>query len=196
MTSRPLTKGEIALARTVFGDAIEYGTVYVSDSKFTGFHPPGVAMAPNGNLFMPGCYSDDYSAEAVYRQSLFIHEMTHVWQYQNKVLAPMVEAIKLNVKFAFNYTAAYDYTLDGKKDLIDYNMEQQASIVQDWFAQKHGGFNPLYSSCQNSCTDAERKDLQEKALDKFLANPKYATRAEFPVAMPGGKKKNGPDKQK
>jgi hypothetical protein len=196
MTSRPLTKGEIALARTVFGDSIEYGTVYVSDSKFTGFHPEGVAMAPNGNLFMPGCYSDDYSAERVYTQSLFIHEMTHVWQYQNKVLAPMVEAIKLNVKFAFNYLAAYNYTLDGKKDLVDYNMEQQASIVQDWFAQKHGAFNPLYSSCQNKCTDAERQDLFDKILAKFVSNPEYARRDEFPVAMPGGKKKNGPPHKK
>lgn len=193
MTSRPLTKGEIALARTVFGDSIAYDTVYVSDSKFAGFHPPGVAMAPNGNLFMPGCYKDDYAAESVLTQSLFIHEMTHVWQYQNKILAPMIEAVKLNVKFAFNYSAAYDYKLDGKKDLLDYNMEQQASIVQDWFAQKHGGFSPLYSSCQNSCTDAERQDLFDKVLAKFLASPTYATRDEFPVAAAKGKgKPKGP----
>jgi hypothetical protein len=193
MTSRPLTKGEVALARTVFGDSIDYETVYVSDSRFAGFHPEGVAMAPNGNLFMPGCYQDDYSAETVRGQSLFIHEMTHVWQYQNKILAPMVEAVKLNVKHGFNYAAAYDYMLDAKKDLLDYNMEQQASIVQDWFCLKNGGYAALWSSCQNDCPDAEKQDLFGKVLEKFLSNPKYATRDTFPVRAAKGKPK-GPGK--
>lgn len=195
MALRPLTKGEIALARTVFGDSIDYAAVYVSDQKFGGmdFLPEGTAMAPNGNLFMPGCYHDDYAQESVLRQSLFIHEMTHVWQYQNKVLAPIIEAAKLNVKHKFNYMAAYNYTLDEKKDLLDYNMEQQASIVQDYFVLKNSGQYSFWGNCENSCGDAEKKRLFEKVLEKFLAAPGYARRAAFPSPL-GLRKPKGPEK--
>lgn len=190
MAARPLTSGEIKLARSVFGDSIDYGSVRISPEKFGGmdFLPEGTAMAPNGNLFMPGCYKEDYAAESVATQSLFIHEMTHVWQYQNKVLAPIVEAAKLNVAHKFNYAAAYAYTLDEKKDLLDYNMEQQASIVQDYFALKHiGGKHGYRGNCENACDDAEKKRLFEKVLENFIADPSYAKQAAFP--SPFGLKK-------
>jgi hypothetical protein len=174
MTSRPLTVGEIALARGIFGDSIDYAAVSIFDSKFTGFHPSGTAMAPNGNLYMPGCYRDDYAQEDVFYKSTFLHEMTHVWQYQNKVLNPIAEALKLALKHKFNYNAAYAYTLDEKKDLLDYNMEQQASIVQDYFVLKREGASLPWGNCMNEATDAEKTRLFEKVLGKFHADPLYA----------------------
>jgi hypothetical protein len=194
MTSRPLTKGEIALAKSVFGSSIDYDAVYVSDKKFSGFHPEGVAMTPNGNLYMHGCYSDDYSAESTSYQGLFIHEMTHVWQFQNKILAPMVEAVKLSVKHGFNYAAAYDYKLDAAKDLLDYNMEQQASIVQDYFCMQQEGHYSIWGRCENTGDDADKRALFDKVLAKFHADPGYAKRAEFPVAAAKAKKPKGPGK--
>jgi hypothetical protein len=183
MPPRPLTKGEIALARTIFADSVDYTTVTVSDQKFLGisFLPEGTAMAPNGNLFMPGCYRDDYAAEGTVWQSIFLHEMTHVWQYQNKVLNPIPAAAKLAVKHKFNYQAAYEYALDGKKDLLDYNMEQQAAIVQDYFAMKQNGGYSNWGCCQNVCDDAEKLMLFEKVLAKFLVDPGYAKSDAFPT---------------
>lgn len=182
MVSRPLTSGEVALAKSVFGDSVDYSAVKISDGKFVGFHPEGTAMAPNGNLYMYGCYHADYSQESVMTQSLFIHEMTHVWQYQNKILAPIAEAVKLNIKHKFNYTAAYNYTLDGKKDLLDYNMEQQASIVQDYFALKNDPKSVLWSNCDNDECAKDRLPLYEKTLAKFIADQSYAKQAQFPSA--------------
>ncbi len=193
MVSRPLTKGEAALAKTVFGDSIDYGAVTISDGKFAGFHPEGTAMAPNGNLYMYGCYADDYSHLTTRGQSLFIHEMTHVWQYQNKILAPIAEAVKLNLKHKFNYRAAYDYTLEPGKDLTDYNMEQQASIVQDHFALKHKAGSEYWSNCLNPEYGQQRMDLYEQVLDKFLKDPAYAKQAQFPGAA---SKKPKPPTQK
>ena len=191
MTSRPLTDGETALAKTVFGASIDYGAVRISDEKFLGlnFLPEGTAMAPNGNLYMPGCYKDDYSQEPVMWQGTFIHEMTHVWQFQNKILQPIAEAFKLTLKHDFNYTAAYAYTLDGKKDLLDYNMEQQASIVQDYFAMKQDGYYSPWGNCQNTCDDDEKKKLFEKVMEKFIADPGYAKKDTFakPAAKPKDK---------
>jgi hypothetical protein len=182
MTSRPLTKGEIALARTVFGTSVDYDTVTISDQKFMGldFLPKGTAMAPNGNIFMPGCYREDFSTEETLMKSVFIHEMTHVWQYQNKILNPIASAAQLAVKHKFNYQAAYDYRLDGKKDLLDYNMEQQAAIVQDYFAMKQDGSYAYWGCCQNDGDDTEKRQLFEKVLEKFTADPGYAKSDAFP----------------
>ncbi len=182
MVSRPLTKGEIALARTIFADSIDYATVTVSDQKFMGipFLPEGTAMAPNGSLFMPGCYKTDYSTEDTLWQGTFLHEMTHVWQYQNKVLNPIATAAKLAVKHKFDYAAAYNYVLDDKKDLLDYNMEQQATIVQDYFVLKDRGTS-VWDRCYNPCDDVEKLRLYEKVLEKFLADPAYAKRTAFPA---------------
>ena len=44
-------------------------------------------MAPTGNIhFHPhgDLWSDDFAAEPLHRQGLFIHEMTHVWQAQTR----------------------------------------------------------------------------------------------------------------
>lgn len=189
MPPRPLTKGEVALAKSVFGDAIDYDRVTITEGKFIGFQPHGTAMAPEGNLYMYGCYRDDYSTGDVYTQGHFIHEMTHVWQFQNKVLRPITAAIELNFTYKFNYMAAYHYTLDGQKDLLAYNMEQQASIVQDYFVMTHGGRPGYRGECQNASTDAEKKALYEKTLAKFLENPGYAKRDRFPLPSLFGKKK-------
>ena len=86
MTSaRPLTAGEIELARSVFGDAIDYSQVRLVRGKWWPFQPRNAAMAPMGNIYFHpdgGGWSDDFSTEPLGRQGFFIHEMTHVWQAQ------------------------------------------------------------------------------------------------------------------
>lgn len=184
--ARALTAGEIALARRVFGGSIDYGNVSITDGKFVGFQPYGTAMAPNGHLYMYGCYKKDYSRESDQWQGHFIHEMTHVWQQQNGVLNPVAEAVRLSLKFGFNYGAAYDYRLDPVKDLLDYNMEQQASLVQDYFLLKIRGQHGHSGHCKNICSDADKIALMEKTLARFLQSPAYARKT---AQKNGGKPK-------
>lgn len=183
---RPLSAGETALARRVFGDSIDYSRVSVTEGKFIGFQPYGTAMAPDGHLYMYGCYKNDYSCEADHWQGHFIHEMTHVWQQQNGILNPIAEAMKLSIKFRFNYNAAYDYKLEHGKDLLDYNMEQQASIVQDYFMLKICGDSGHLGHCKNICSPQAKINLLEKTLEKFLQNPSYAAKT---APKDGGKPK-------
>ena len=85
MAGRVLTAGEIALARSVFGDAIDYSHVRLFQGKWWPFQPRQSAMAPMGDIwFHPdgGGWSDDFSDEPLGRQGFFIHELTHVWQTQ------------------------------------------------------------------------------------------------------------------
>lgn len=171
MSARPLTKGEIALAASVFGNTIDYGRVTISDRKFSPLHPKGTGMAPNGNLYMYGCYRADYSAGSAYTHSFFIHEMTHVWQYQNKILNPVTEAIALTLKHKFNYEAAYPYELDSRKKFTDYNMEQQASIVEDFFMRSQPGHSHYAGRCRNACPEAEKNALYKQVLRGFPGSP-------------------------
>ena len=87
MKSRSLTAGEIDLARSIFGDSIDYSRVRLIKGKWWPFQPRNAAMAPMGNIYFhpdAGGWSDDFANEAVRRQAFFIHEMVHVWQAQAK----------------------------------------------------------------------------------------------------------------
>src|SRR5262245_33367974 len=84
MASRSLTSGEIALAQAIFGTTtIDFGSVLVHDDKSNPFQPDNVATTPNGEMYFGGLYESDFSLATPSEKALFIHEMTHVLQYQN-----------------------------------------------------------------------------------------------------------------
>lgn len=190
MSSRPLTQGEIDLAKTVFGNAIDYTQVKVCDGTQGFFQRVGMAMTVSNNLYMNDMYRDDYGQPDADYRHIFIHEMAHVWQYQNKVLNPVVSAVQLNLRHKFNYDKAYFFELDEKKDLTDYGMEQQAAMIEEYFLIKKEGLSSYVDRCQNDCDDAERLRLYEKVLEKFLQDPSYAKKAKFPKAFKNKKPPN------
>ena len=130
---RPLTGGEIALARTIFGDAIDYSIVTIRRRKWFPFQPRRTTMAPRGHIhFHPGgsAYCDDFAAQSLVRQGLFIHEMTHVWQTQ----ARGEWYLMLN-RMPW---CRYDYSLKPGWSLGRYGIEQQAEIVKHAFLLRGG----------------------------------------------------------
>jgi hypothetical protein len=136
--SRPLTSGEIALARSIFLDAIDYSKVRLFRAKWWPFHPPGVAMAPTGHIwFHPvgGGWSEDFSREPLGAQAYFIHELTHVWQAQKKGRFYLVL-----MRHPF---CRYDYRLEDKKPFERYGIEQQAEIVRARFLADRGADVPI-----------------------------------------------------
>ena len=131
--SRPLTPGEITLARSIFGDAIDYSTVKLVKRKWWPFQPRNVAMAPTGSIhFHPqsDLWSDDFAREQLHRQSLFIHEMTHVWQTQTRgrYYLPLMR----------HPFCRYSYTVQDGRPFEWYGLEQQAQIVAHLFMAQHG----------------------------------------------------------
>ena len=126
MTSRPLTSAETALARSMFGSAIDYATVRLHDRKWAFFHPRGTVMAPDGHIwFHPkgNGYCADFCDRDVDAQGLFIHEMTHVWQRQRGVFLPL----------ARHPFCRYGYALKPGQAFARYGIEQQAEIVRHAF---------------------------------------------------------------
>ncbi|MBL0915705.1 MAG: vgr related protein [Sphingopyxis sp.] len=136
---RRLTGGEIALARSVFGDAIDYDAVRVRHRKWIFFQPRRIVMAPMGHLhFHPKgeVYCDDFSVavgvreEELKAKGLFLHEMTHVWQAQQRGRWYLVL-----MRHPF---ATYDYSLKPGWPLHRYGLEQQAEIVRHYWLLTQG----------------------------------------------------------
>jgi hypothetical protein len=135
--ARPLTPGEIALARSVFGAAIDYSKVRLVKRKWWPFQPRSVAMAPTGNIhFHPhgGLWSDDFAAEPLHRQGLFIHEMTHVWQAQTRG--------RFYLPLMRHPFCRYSYAIEEGRPFARYGLEQQAEIVRHIFLARQGAPPP------------------------------------------------------
>ncbi|MDE1152429.1 MAG: hypothetical protein PW788_07825 [Micavibrio sp.] len=182
MSKRPLTAGEIALARAVFGDSVDYAAVRLHNRRIL---PPLMqhkhqAVANGNNISFPrSSYSEDFATEHdALKQSVFIHEMTHVWQHQNKVVSTPKEALKETLRHKFNYSKAYPYQLGGGRDLIDYGFEQQAALVQDYFLlTRHNTAASFKHRRQDTRTPQDLTALKrdyETVLARFLKNPAYA----------------------
>jgi type VI secretion system secreted protein VgrG len=132
---RPLTNNEKALARSVFGDKIDYSGIKIF------FRPYGFllgsktrSMSPNGNIYFGTQYKDlNDMCQSPQSRALFIHEMTHVWQYQNDKFF-QAKGLVFVLRNAFNYDRTYKYELDKIKNFKSLNIEQQASLIEHYYA--------------------------------------------------------------
>ncbi|MBB3695049.1 vgr related protein [Sphingomonas sp. BK580] len=129
--TRPLTPGEIDLARSVYGDSIDYAPVRLARRQWAFFQPRDVVMAPRGTIhFHPKgeLWRDDFAAAPLGLQGLFVHELCHVWQHQRGVCLPL----------ARHPFCRYHYTIHPGWPLERYGLEQQAEIVRHAFLLRRG----------------------------------------------------------
>jgi hypothetical protein len=127
-SERPLTPGECALARSIFGAALDPAPVRVRRRRFFPFQPVGTVMAPMGHIhFHPqnGDYRDDFSTAPLGLQGLFIHELVHVWQSQQRG--------RFYLPLMRHPFCRYDYRFDPARPFTAYGIEQQAELVRHAF---------------------------------------------------------------
>ena len=125
---RYLTDGERALVRAMFGNAIDCDRVTIRRRKFYPLHPRNALMAPTGHIYAhpkSHLWSEDYSAEQIGLQALFLHEMTHVWQAQTRG--------RFYLPLMRHPFCRYRYTFEPGKPFQRYGIEQQAEIVSHVF---------------------------------------------------------------
>lgn len=130
-SGRALTQRERALAQSVFQNAIDFDRVRIHKRKWWWFQPRGITMAPDGHLwFHPDndLFCDDFCDRDLGLQGLFIHELVHVWQYQQGIFLPLKR----------HPFCRYDYSLKPGWKLQQYGLEQQAEIVRHYFLLKNG----------------------------------------------------------
>ena len=130
---RKLTAGERALAASMFGESIDYDPVRIHRRKYFWFQPKRTIMAPNGHIWVhpeSPLWSDDYSTAPLGLKALFIHEMTHVLQAQQRGRYYL-----LLMRHPFS---RYAYTIRPGWPFDRYGLEQQAEIVRHIFLLRNG----------------------------------------------------------
>ena len=147
--TRYLTDLEIPLLKDVFKGTLRYEAVRcgTTDAVEIAVAPAGVAY------FSPRYYCEDFSQADEWPQWVFVHEMMHIWQWGHHVwpatqaicpfiqfkVWPQMQAFLGSTQSKGDYGNAYYYDLTPGKKLTDYNIEQQGSIVADYwllFAKK------------------------------------------------------------
>ncbi|WP_431256642.1 hypothetical protein ACQ86G_18260 [Roseateles chitinivorans] len=166
---RGLTTGEIAMARLLFKDALDYTVIKVHKDEYLpfGLQPDDTAMTPNGEMYFNKAYfKEDFSQGEDGDKHWFMHEMVHVWQHQLGYWVRLRGAIRIGL--------SYKYELKAGQTLGDYNMESQGDLLADYFALKHLSSPDAMSQRQY----AKNLPLFEEVLKSFIANP--ADKANLP----------------
>lgn len=128
---RTLTADERALARSVFGDALDLDRVRLIWRKWFPFQPRGMTMAPRGSIhFHPKgtAYCDCFARHPIGWQGHLIHELVHVWQHQRG----------MNLLLRRHPFCRYSYAVMPGWPLERYGVEQQAEIVRHVFLLRRG----------------------------------------------------------
>ncbi len=138
-TSRALTPGEIELAHSLLGDGIDYRQVQVYHKESNPLQRTDQTVAIRGDIYFPSDnprYRDDFSQEdvaseeGVASQAHFLHEMTHLAQEQ--------QGIDLMLAYASDHNYYYEIDANSPRPRHTYGIEQQATIVEDYYRRKHG----------------------------------------------------------
>ena len=133
MTFRRLTAGEAALARSVFGDALNLNPIRL---WFHGL-PTRFAVTLGPVITLPGAVRPDFSAEGADIQAWLIHELVHVWQMQTRPLRAIASWAKVVTSGGYGpELPGYRYDLPARWDVL--NLEQQAAVVEDLVRLKAG----------------------------------------------------------
>jgi hypothetical protein len=128
-SSRKLTDEEINDAKRVFEDKIPYGRIIVSDDLGLGDREWTEPVGPLYNLHLGPKGYKSTNDHFELRWTL-IHELTHAWQGANHVF-DISYVLSSGWSQLLYGSGAYAYSPG--QDWGDYNAEQQAHIVEDWY---------------------------------------------------------------
>jgi Domain of unknown function (DUF4157) len=124
---RALRRDEVALARPIFGSSIDYSRVRLIPGPILEYRTVGNTIRIPSNFTI----ADEYMAQTL------IHELTHVWQYQQAGTSYLSISLGTQLAGAIetgSRNAAYDYRLTPRSSFFDFRPEQQGLIVENYFA--------------------------------------------------------------
>jgi hypothetical protein len=175
---RPLTERERGVLAPLFAASLDLDVIHVVQDKYVPFQGDDTYMTPENDVYAPGAlYLADFFAPEIepYTASTLVHEVTHAWQHQSGLDLIAAGAITFAATGG-NYEEAYPYRLDTAKDLTEYNVEQQASIVEDWYLITTRQYAP-YSLVIDDPANPDWPTIwagYRAVLAKFLEDPGYA----------------------
>lgn len=151
---RFLSDAEKDLARRVFEETLPYGAIYLSNGlglerrAYTIPHPLhfGSYVIHIGPTAFSDATDSSLSMLGQTVDAVFIHELTHVWQGVNRRHAfdYILDSVYNQIRFG---SEAYDLNQDdvGKKKWKEFNAEQQAMIVENWYVGGMAESDPAFT---------------------------------------------------
>lgn len=141
---KPNTRGlqdwEKKLAQSVFGKSIQYHRIRIDEYALIGPRQYRICYVSANTINTWGGMEN----------SLLIHELVHVWQYQHFGLAYIPRALRAQRSNAgYNYGGVAQlerYRMQGKT-IFDFNFEQQADLVSDYYRLREG-YSPRWGQAQ------------------------------------------------
>jgi Domain of unknown function (DUF4157) len=173
----PLTDDQVRIATTIFQGSINYSAVRIVESN--------IISAPttlgNNIRIAPGYRLDS---------STLIHELTHIWQFQNHGLSYISDSLVhqlAGILGSGDRNAAYSYTIIPGRPFANYTAEQQAMIVEDFYRQPSKrsdlNFQRLIAEVRRA-TPAVRTDLD--LYRESMYGPSYGRTDMFNQPGSGG----------
>ena len=129
--TRHLTASEKELSRKIFGNSIDLDRVRIDESAAVACKRYGI------------CYVSFYTINSWGRFNtvLLIHELVHVWQFERlgSVYIPRaLMAQRLNPSYNYKGIEKLKSVKAKNGSLEDFNLEQQADLVADYYCLKNG----------------------------------------------------------
>lgn len=156
---RALTDGERAFLAPLFRDAVDYDAIRIVRGRAFPLQGARTIVTLGRAIYAPDpVYIADYARAAAERRAILVHEVAHVWQYESGI-AVIAGAVRAFFATGGRYSRAYRYRLAPGRDLTDYGIEQQASILEHYFLAR-----------------GQEAARFAGVLKQFLADPRYPRR--------------------
>jgi hypothetical protein len=136
MPTRGLTPGESAVLRSVFGETLPYDTQQITTNDANRGGANNSITYDDTPHYSNLIWCSDFSASDADTWT-FVHEFGHVWQSKYgtpPILGWLANVARMLSHLSGDYGITYPYDLTSSGNFWDYNIEQQASIVADYWA--------------------------------------------------------------
>lgn len=130
--TRPLSDDERSVVASVFAESIDLERVRIKSGGPLTWTGAGVTI---GNVI--SFPKRKYNGSLRVHPQL-VHELTHVWQYQNQGLGYIPRSVWEQLSESDAYVVEYDAT----KSFMEYDVEEQAVIVAEYFIRKDPRYEP------------------------------------------------------
>lgn len=159
--SRLMQSWEIKMAQKIYGNSIDYQQIRIDETAYLG---------PKQYHF---CYVSFNLINSWKRMQnhILIHELMHVWQYQKMGAIYMLRALSAqHTEMGYNYggVIAIKEKMANGETLLDFNLEQQADVVADYFLLKNE-YAPQWGSACIEDLGVYEEFLEILGKDRFIA---------------------------
>lgn len=167
-----LDVSEMNLARAIFGSEIDTSVIQKRFSPRQCRDADAVTYGNQIYFYGDNYYRDNYaSASDLNIWGLFVHELTHIWHYQQGHLS--------EDSSRHEGARRYDYTLEEGKSFHDFQVEQQAEIIRDYAHIYLRADGNTYAYAQNY--DLLRKTVESRFPAAAFSRQSVAENGEIPA---------------